>query len=127
MPSNNPILNRPYEEPNAHYATNVAGELDCERAVSGRRPFFPDIQTVSTSRIALSLAKQVLMTARFTYLAALSAKTKAEKTLHIEIDEEAFERPYGHVSHAYPIRSGQQVGGRAISQFGEDTTKVLQV
>ena len=30
MPSNNPILNNPYEEPIAHYATNLDGELDCE-------------------------------------------------------------------------------------------------
>ncbi len=46
MPSDNPILNNPYEEPVAHYATNLDGELDYERVVSGRRVFTPDIQSV---------------------------------------------------------------------------------
>ena len=37
----NPILNNPYEEPDWHYATNLAGELDYSRPVKrnpGRRP-----------------------------------------------------------------------------------------
>ena len=46
MPNNNPILNNPYEEPVAHYATNLAGELDYERIVPGRRVFTPEIQSV---------------------------------------------------------------------------------
>lgn len=46
MPSNNPILNNPYEEPVAHYATNLNGELDYESVVQGRRVFTPDIQSV---------------------------------------------------------------------------------
>ena len=43
MPSNNPILNNPFEEPRFHYATNLKGELDYERVVSGRRPFSPEV------------------------------------------------------------------------------------
>ena len=60
-------------------------------------------------------------------LALLGAKKKAEKTLKIEIDEEAFARLYGHVSHPFPVKKGQQIAVRVISQFGEETTKVLVV
>ncbi len=60
-------------------------------------------------------------------LAALGAKKKAEKTLKIEIDEEAFARLYGHESHPFPVKSGQQIAVRVISQFGEETTKVIEV
>jgi type III restriction enzyme len=42
----NPILNNPYEEPDWHYATNLAGELDYSRPVKGRRIFTPEIQTI---------------------------------------------------------------------------------
>ena len=60
-------------------------------------------------------------------LALLGAKKKAEKTLKIEIDEEAFARLYGHQSHPFPVKKGQQIAVRVISQFGEETTKVLTV
>jgi adenine-specific DNA-methyltransferase len=60
-------------------------------------------------------------------LAMLGAKKKAEKTLKIEIDEEAFARLYGHKSHPFPVKKGQQIAVRVISQFGEETTKVLEV
>jgi adenine-specific DNA-methyltransferase len=60
-------------------------------------------------------------------LALLGAKKKAEKTLKIEIDEEAFARLYGHQSHPFPVNPGQQIAVRVISQFGEETTKVLTV
>ena len=60
-------------------------------------------------------------------LALLGAKKKAEKTLKIEIDEEAFARLYGHQSHPFPVKSGQQIAVRVISQFGEETTKVIGV
>jgi len=58
-------------------------------------------------------------------LALLGAKKNAEKTLKIEIDEEAFGRLYGHESHPFPVRKGQQIAVRVISQFGEETTKVV--
>lgn len=61
-------------------------------------------------------------------LALAATKKKAERTLRIEIDEEAFERLYGTVSH--PIRvnkPGQKIAVRCISQFGEETTKVMEV
>jgi adenine-specific DNA-methyltransferase len=59
-------------------------------------------------------------------LAKESTKKKVEKTLKIEIEDEAFDRLYGHISH--PIqkkRSGQKVAIRIISQFGEESTKVI--
>lgn len=39
MPDPSPILNNPYEEPRLHYGTNLAGEIDYETIVEGRRPF----------------------------------------------------------------------------------------
>ena len=56
-----------------------------------------------------------------------SSKRNVEKTLKIEIDEEAFDRLYGHVSHPIEVkRKGQKVAVRVISQFGEESTKVLK-
>jgi adenine-specific DNA-methyltransferase len=60
-------------------------------------------------------------------LAAAKAKKAAEQTLKIEIDDEAFDRLYGHVSHPFPVTPGQKVAVRVVSQFGEETTKVLVV
>ncbi|HNW72312.1 MAG: site-specific DNA-methyltransferase [Bacteroidales bacterium] len=55
-------------------------------------------------------------------------KKKAEKTLRIEIDEEAFNRLYGHISHPIEItKKDQKIAVRMISQFGEESTKVITV
>lgn len=60
-------------------------------------------------------------------LAKDNTKKKVEKTLKIEIDDEAFDRLYGHISHPIEIkRKGQKIAVRIISQFGEECTKVLQ-
>ena len=57
-----------------------------------------------------------------------SAKKKVEKTLKIEIDEEAFDRLYGHISHPIEVKKkGQKIAVRVISQFGEETTKVMTI
>ncbi len=61
-------------------------------------------------------------------LAKDSTKKKVEKTLKIEIDDEAFDRLYGHISHPIEIKSkDQKIAFRIISQFGEECTKVLSV
>jgi adenine-specific DNA-methyltransferase len=60
-------------------------------------------------------------------MAQRSAKRKAEKTLKIEIDDEAFERLYGHISHPIPYKKGKKIAVRVISQFGEESMKVLEV
>lgn len=41
------------------------------------------------------------------------------------IDNDAFDRLYGHRSHPIPARKGRRVAVRVISQFGEESTKVL--
>jgi len=59
-------------------------------------------------------------------LAKDSTKKKVEKTLKIEIDDEAFDRLYGHISHPIEIKKmGQKIAVRIISQFGEECTKIL--
>jgi adenine-specific DNA-methyltransferase len=62
---------------------------------------------------------------RLSDLARTSTKRKAEKTLKIEIDDEAFERIYGHRSHPIPYAKGKKLAVRVVSQFGEECTKVL--
>jgi adenine-specific DNA-methyltransferase len=58
-------------------------------------------------------------------LAAAAAKKKAEQTLRLQIDDEAFASAYGHISRPFPFKPGQKVAVRVVSQFGEETTKVL--
>ncbi len=60
-------------------------------------------------------------------LAKQSTKKKVEMTLKIEIDDEAFDRLYGFESHPFEAKKGQQIAIRVISQFGEESTKVLTV
>ncbi len=52
-------------------------------------------------------------------------KKKVEQTLKVEIDDEAFDRLYGFRSHPIPHRKGKRVAVRVVSQFGEESTKVL--
>ena len=61
-------------------------------------------------------------------LAKEKTKKKVENTLKIEIDDEAFDRLYGHISHPIKIKKkGQKIAVRIISQFGEESTKVIGV
>jgi adenine-specific DNA-methyltransferase len=60
-------------------------------------------------------------------LAKASTKRNAERTLRIELDEEAFERLYGFVSHPIPATAGRKVAVRIVSQFGEESMKVVGV
>lgn len=61
-------------------------------------------------------------------LAEASTRARAQRTLRVEIDEDAFSRLYGHKSHPIPItHDNQRIAVRVISQFGEETTKVLDV
>ena len=61
-------------------------------------------------------------------LAKDGTKKKVEKTLKIEIDDDAFDRLYGHISHPIEVKKkGQRIAVRIISQFGEECTKVLSV
>jgi adenine-specific DNA-methyltransferase len=58
-------------------------------------------------------------------LAKAKTKRKVENTLKIELDDEAFDRVYGFVSHPIPARPGRRLAVRVVSQFGEESTKVL--
>lgn len=61
-------------------------------------------------------------------MAKQTAKAKAEKTLRIELDDEAFDRLYGHLSHPIEVKQkGHKVAVRVISQFGEESTKVIEL
>ncbi len=61
-------------------------------------------------------------------LAKQTTKSKAEKTLKIEIDDAAFDRLYGHISHPIEVtKKGQKIAVRVISQFGEESTKVIEI
>jgi adenine-specific DNA-methyltransferase len=60
-------------------------------------------------------------------LAKQSTKRNVERTLKIEIDDEAFDRLYGFESHPFTVKKGQKVAVRVISQFGEESTKVMEV
>ena len=61
-------------------------------------------------------------------LAKDTTKKKVEKTLKIEIDDEAFDRLYGHISHPIDVKSkGQKIAVSVISQFGEEILKVMGV
>ena len=48
-----------------------------------------------------------------------------EKTVKVEIDEEAWGRLYKHVSHPIAYKKGKKIAVRVISQFGEESTKVI--
>lgn len=58
-------------------------------------------------------------------IARQKTKRNVERTLKVEIDEEAFDRLYGFKSHPVQIEKGQKIAVRVISQFGEESTKVL--
>ena len=60
-------------------------------------------------------------------IALEKTKKKVEQTLKIEIDEEAFDRLYGFQSHPFEVKPGQKIAVRVISQFGEESTKVMGV
>lgn len=61
-------------------------------------------------------------------LAKTNTRKKVQHTLRIEIDEEAFDRLYGYISHPIKIKEkDHKIAVRVISQFGEETTKVYKV
>jgi adenine-specific DNA-methyltransferase len=61
-------------------------------------------------------------------LAKDSTKKKVEKTLKIDIENETFDRLYGHISHPIEIKKkDQKIAVRMVSQFGEECTKVLTI
>lgn len=60
-------------------------------------------------------------------MAKRSTRQRLQNTLKIELDEEAFDRLYGYVSHPIAYRKRRKIAVRVISQFGEESMKVLEV
>ncbi len=58
-------------------------------------------------------------------LARQQTKKNAERTLRVELDEEAFDLLYGFRSHPVEWKVGRKIAVRVVSQFGEESMKVL--
>ncbi len=60
-------------------------------------------------------------------LAKSSAKTKknAETTLHLELEDELWDTLYSFRSEKMPYEAGRKIAVRVVSQFGEESSKVL--
>ncbi len=58
-----------------------------------------------------------------------SAKTKkkAQDTLKLEFSDEIWETLYGFTSEPIPYEPGRQIAVRVISQFGEESSKILTI
>jgi adenine-specific DNA-methyltransferase len=54
-------------------------------------------------------------------------KKALEKTVKVEIDDEAWDRLYKHTSHPIAYKTGKKIAVRVISQFGEESTKVVTI
>ena len=53
------------------------------------------------------------------------AKKNAEKTLRLEFNEEIWDTLYDFKSEPIPYEKGKKIAVRVVSQFGEESTKVL--
>lgn len=55
------------------------------------------------------------------------AKKKAEKTLRLEFNDEVWDTLYDFKSEPIPYEKGKKIAVRVVSQFGEESTKVLEM
>lgn len=146
MSEKSPILNNPYEELRWHYSADLDGNLDYNKVIEGRRPYtaaegivpnhpnkensnHDDQQFIVTSihfcggdKKEFSAWKKGLQG-----LANSSAKTKkkAENTLHLELSDDFWDTLYSFRSGRMLYEEGHKVAVRVISQFGEESSKVL--
>lgn len=60
-------------------------------------------------------------------VASLTTKKKAEHTLRIELDDDVWETLYGFESESLQYRPGHKIAVRVISQFGEESSKVISM
>ena len=60
-------------------------------------------------------------------VAPKATKKKAETTLRLQLNEELWDTLYGFNSQPIEKRPGRKIAVRVISQFGEESTKVLTV
>uniref|UniRef100_UPI003FEFCE2F hypothetical protein n=1 Tax=Alloprevotella sp. TaxID=1872471 RepID=UPI003FEFCE2F len=57
--------------------------------------------------------------------ASTKTKKKAENTLRLELSDELWDTLYDYRSEPIPYESGRKVCVRVVSQFGEESSKVL--
>ena len=55
------------------------------------------------------------------------AKKKAERTLRLEFNEDIWDTLYDFKSEPIPYEKGKRIAVRVVSQFGEESTKVLEM
>lgn len=55
------------------------------------------------------------------------AKKKAERTLRLEFNEDIWDTLYDFRSESIPYEKGKRIAVRVVSQFGEESTKVLEM
>ena len=55
------------------------------------------------------------------------AKKKAERTLRLEFNDEIWDTLYDFKSEPIPYEKGKKIAVRVVSQFGEESTKVLEM
>ena len=55
------------------------------------------------------------------------AKQRAERTLRLEFNEKIWDTLYDFKSEPIPYEKGKKVAVRVVSQFGEESTKVLEM
>lgn len=59
-------------------------------------------------------------------VAKLTTKKNAEHTLRLELDDDVWDTLYGFESEPLQYRTGHKIAVRVISQFGEESTKVIE-
>jgi adenine-specific DNA-methyltransferase len=60
-------------------------------------------------------------------VAKLTTKKNAEHTLRLELDEDVWDTLYGFESEPLQYRPGHKIAVRVISQFGEESSKVIEL
>ena len=59
-------------------------------------------------------------------VAKLTTKKNAEHTLRLELDDDVWDTLYGFESEPLQYRAGHKIAVRVISQFGEESSKVIE-
>lgn len=61
------------------------------------------------------------------FKSSAGTKKKAQDTLKVEFSDEIWETLYGFTSEPIPYEPGRQIAVRVVSQFGEESSKVLTI
>ncbi len=118
MGEKSPILNNPFEEPRWHYGATMDGNLDYSQILEGRRPYSPNLTVVpnTSDQLEAFSAEDVPMDDdNAPFINGLRAVVKEWR-----------EKGYPKVNRA-TREPGRRIAVRVISQFGEESTKVLTI